>query len=90
MSVSLIFSSCDYLVYCIFYMVLFFFRVNLLLHVNMLIQRADDQIKLEMLNILRHDVEGKPIEPVPLNMLEDAKKMIENELRPVGLIEIIS
>ncbi|VDN20428.1 unnamed protein product [Gongylonema pulchrum] len=44
--------------------------------------RADDLIKAEMLNILRHDVDGQHLEDLSLEELQAAKKIIENELRP--------
>ncbi|VDN42260.1 unnamed protein product [Gongylonema pulchrum] len=44
--------------------------------------RADDLIKAEMLNILRHDVDGQHLEDLSLDELQAAKKIIESELRP--------
>ncbi|OZC05484.1 hypothetical protein X798_07542, partial [Onchocerca flexuosa] len=43
---------------------------------------ADDVIKAEMFNILKHDVDEYPIDDISLEDLEEAGKMIQNELRP--------
>lgn len=37
-----------------------------------------------MFNILKHDVDEQTIEDVPSDDLEKARKMVENELRPVS------
>ncbi|MCP9259960.1 Cell division cycle 5-like protein [Dirofilaria immitis] len=43
---------------------------------------ADDVIKSEMFSILKHDVDQHPIDDISLEDLEEAEKMIQNELRP--------
>lgn len=40
-------------------------------------------IKTEMFGILKHDVDEHPIDDISLEDLEEAAKMIQNELRPV-------
>uniref|UniRef100_A0A915PGV6 Cell division cycle 5-like protein n=1 Tax=Setaria digitata TaxID=48799 RepID=A0A915PGV6_9BILA len=46
------------------------------------IAKADDVIKTEMFNILKHDVDEHPIDDMSLEDLEEAENMIRNELRP--------
>ncbi|VDM26105.1 unnamed protein product [Toxocara canis] len=44
------------------------------------ITRADDLIKMEMLVVLKHDVEGEPIEDIPEEDIQRAEQLIEAEL----------
>ncbi|CAG9537006.1 unnamed protein product [Cercopithifilaria johnstoni] len=46
------------------------------------IGKADDTIKTEMFGILKHDVDEDPVDDISLEDLEEAEKMIQNELRP--------
>ncbi|VDK46569.1 unnamed protein product [Anisakis simplex] len=52
--------------------------------------RADDLIKMEMLSLLKHDVDGEPIEAVDQDDLKIAKKLIEAELKPEEKSELNS
>lgn len=40
-------------------------------------------IKTEMFAILKHDVDKDPVDDISLEDMEDARKKIQNELRPV-------
>ncbi|VDN03443.1 unnamed protein product [Thelazia callipaeda] len=50
--------------------------------------KADDIIKAEMFTLLKHDVENQAIDIISLEELENAKKMIEKELRPEEHVDL--
>ncbi|VDD88616.1 unnamed protein product [Enterobius vermicularis] len=55
---------------------------------NCLNYQADDLVKLEMSKMLAHDVNNEPVEDFSLEELEDAAKLIENELRPEERVKL--
>uniref|UniRef100_F1KY12 Cell division cycle 5-related protein n=1 Tax=Ascaris suum TaxID=6253 RepID=F1KY12_ASCSU len=44
--------------------------------------RADDLIKMEMLDVVKHDVEGEPVKNISQEDIQMAEQLIQAELRP--------
>lgn len=51
--------------------------------------QADDLIKMEMLDVVKHDVEGEPVKNISQEDIQMAEQLIQAELRPVGVFNII-